>query len=140
MTKQITRLDHLNLTVSSFQETITWYSEVFTFEVVEEGLTDEGRPWGILRSGDCMLCVYEYPNLKPVSENADFPDHFHHLFHFGLRITDREKWEQVLISKKIQPHYGGAVSYPHSTSWYIKDPSGHMIEVVLWKHDEVKFD
>jgi lactoylglutathione lyase len=133
-------LDHLNLTVRNLDETVGWYKEVFGFEIVESGLTEDKRPWGILRNGNSMLCVYENQKLKHIPENDDFPGDFHRIFHFGLRITDREKWERVLVLKKIRPEYGGAVSYPHSTSWYVKDPSGHTIEVVLWNDDEVKFD
>ena len=34
---------------------------------------------------------------------------------------------------------GGAQDWPHSTSWYIRDPTGYQIEVVYWHHDEIRF-
>ncbi|MFI5403950.1 MAG: VOC family protein, partial [Planctomycetota bacterium] len=55
----VTRLDHLNLTVRDFDETASWYGRVFGFEVVEKETDAQGRPWGVLRAGDALLCIYE---------------------------------------------------------------------------------
>jgi catechol 2,3-dioxygenase-like lactoylglutathione lyase family enzyme len=140
MTKMKVQLDHLNLTVRNFKETAAWYGEIFGFEIVEEGFTEDSRPWGILRNSDSMLCVYENSALSDVSENGALSEEFYRIFHFGLKITDRGNWERLVTSKKLRIDYGGAVNYPHSTSWYIKDPSGHTIEVVLWNENIVKFD
>ncbi len=58
-------LDHLNLTVTRFEESAAWYQKLFGFRVVERGMEEEG-PWGILRSGDSMLCIYESPKHQIV--------------------------------------------------------------------------
>ena len=41
---------------------------------------------------------------------------------------------------KIKFGYGGIVHYPHSDSWYVKDPTGYEIEVAAWDGAKIKFD
>ena len=131
-TRQAT-LDHLNLTVTSFERTVAWYKKVFGFEVVEQGMEEDG-PWGVLKNGDSMLCVYESPKRDILDS-----ERFHQIYHFGLRIENREQWEQTLRQESIPTHYGSPVQYPHSTSWYVTDPSGYRIEVALWNKNEIRF-
>ncbi len=137
MKKSTVSLDHLNFSVRSFAESALWYQNTFGFEKVEEGVEKDG-PWGVLRAGDAMLCIYESPKLADLRTSPE-SEKFHYIYHFGIRIHDREKWEQTVERHKIHLYYGGAIRYPHSTSWYVKDPTGYMIEVALWDQDEVKF-
>jgi RimJ/RimL family protein N-acetyltransferase len=65
MTLNSVELDHLNLTVANFKETAAWYERVFGFQVIEEGMEPDG-PWGVLRSGDIMLCIYESPHRSMI--------------------------------------------------------------------------
>ncbi len=134
--KKRASLDHLNLTVRDFTETVDWYGKVFGFELVEQGMDEDG-PWGILKNGDSMLCIYESP--KRAEPDADATESFHKIYHFGLRIRDREDWEKVVREQKLRVYYGGAVRYPRSTSWYVSDPTGYTIEVALWDEDQVRF-
>ena len=128
--------DHLNLTVQDFEKTASWYKDVFGFEIVERGLDVDG-PWGVLKSGDFMLCIYESPNKEKPNEEATRA--FHKIYHLGFRIRDRETWERTLVDLAIQTHCDSPVHYPHSTSWYVKDPTGYMIEVALWDQDRIRF-
>jgi len=135
---KVKQLDHLNLTVNNFKETAEWYKRVFGFEVVEKG-TYQDRPWGVLRSDDAMLCIYESPNkIHPNDSNDEFKK-FHSVHHFGFRILDRGGWEQVVERENIEVLYGEAYRWPHSHSWYIKDLNGYDIEVVLWDGDLISF-
>ena len=59
----IRNLDHVNMTVRDFDETVDWYRRVFGFELVEDKVTDRVR-WGVIRSGDAMLCIYEHPHRQ----------------------------------------------------------------------------
>lgn len=131
-------MDHVNLTVASFKESVEWYKNIFGFELVEEGL-DQGKPWGIVRNGNHMLCIYEEPEGIPLDFNNPAHARFHQIYHFGLRIRDRAEWEKTLAQFKPKVLYGGAMRYPHSTSWYVKDPTGYEIEVSYWDNDELKF-
>jgi catechol 2,3-dioxygenase-like lactoylglutathione lyase family enzyme len=130
-------LDHLNMSVRDLAESVEWYRRVFGFEVVEKGVLEGGRPWAIVRSGDAMLCLYEHPERK----TPDPDEHGHHApSHFGLRIEDRAKWEETVERERVAVGYGGAVRWPHSTAWYVEDPTGYEIEVALWDDDVVRFD
>ena len=60
--------------------------------------------------------------------------------HFGLRITDVEEWLETVDREKIEVLYGGEITWPHSRSWYIEDPTGYEIEVALWADDRVTFE
>jgi lactoylglutathione lyase len=125
----VKHLDHLNLQVGDLADSIRFYRDTFGFEPVERGRHD-GTPWAIIRSGEAMLCLYEQTDLRPGAG----------LNHFGLRISDEAEWEETLARTRVPVRYGGAVRWPHSTAWYVKDPSGYEIEVVLWHDDAIRFE
>ena len=132
------KLDHLNLTVNNFKESVRWSAEVFGFEVVESGY-QKGKPWGVIKSDNALLCIYESSDriqLDPINREHE---KFHRIYHFGLRISDRETWEEKLEEKKLETYFNSPVRYPHSTSWYVKDPSGHSIEVSYWDENQETF-
>lgn len=128
----IRQLDHLNLTVHKLDSTLEFYERMFGFEKVEEGNWD-GVPWMILRAGDAMLCMYEHPDYVAPSEGT------HGVSHFGLRVSDEATWRQTVEREAPRLLFGGVVSWPHSTAWYVADPTGNIIEVVAWKGDVVRF-
>jgi catechol 2,3-dioxygenase-like lactoylglutathione lyase family enzyme len=126
------KLDHVNLTVDDLDATIGWYGRVFGFEVVERDVQD-GVPWAVLHIDDAMLCIYEYPE-------REHPDRFelekrglHGMNHFSLRIEDEKRWQEVVERESLDVLYGGIIEWPHSRSWYIKDPTGNEIEVTRWR-------
>lgn len=132
-------LDHLNLTVGNLDETIDWYGRVFDFEVVEKDVQD-GVPWAVLRAANVMLCVYEYPERAHLGRFGLDEAGLHGMNHFSLRIEDAESWQEVVDRESLDVLYGGIVSWPHSQSWYIEDPTGHEIEVAHWDGAGPDFD
>lgn len=134
MKNSIAKLDHINFTVNNLQESITWYQKVFHFELVESGRSAKGKRWGILKSGDSMLAITEYPEKK-VYEGEEF----HQSYHFGLRLDDAKEWQEKIDKYQLKTYYMSPVKYPHSTSWYVKDPTGNEIEVAIWKNNEIRF-
>ena len=134
----VSNLDHLNLSVSSFAASAAWYHDVFGFEVVEEGIY-RGRPWGVLRSNDAMLCIYENPDRDFVSGDRLAEHSQHGMNHFALKLNNREVFLKKVEKHNIPVHYGGPVKWPHSTSWYISDPTGYEIEVVEWNKGSPQF-
>ncbi len=132
-------IDHINLTVADFRESARWYEQAFGFVVVEEAVTD-GVLWGILRAGDSMLCLYEAPDFTLLDRHQLAERKLHGLAHFGLRISDPEKWQRIAREMGIEILYGGTYRWPHSDSWYIKDPTGYEIEVVHWDKEQISFD
>ena len=129
-------IDHLNLSVANLKQSATFYSDIFGFSVVERG-SYNGTPWAIVRSGDSMLCMYEHPG-RDTPEGAT--DTHHRVNHFGFRIADGKAFEALLKSKNVPIEHGSTFRRPHSTSWYLRDPSGHEIEVTQWDDGEVSFD
>ena len=128
------QLDHINMTVNNLRESIQWYKNLFSFELMEKGISANNNSFAILRNGNSMLCLYEFPHFKSPSENMTY----HKSFHFGLRINNRNEWEKIIEQKKVEVTH--TASYPHSFSWYILDPSGHEIEIVSWNKDQIKFN
>lgn len=134
----VKHLDHLNLLVKSFDDTAHWYRRVFGFEVVEQGLY-AGEPWGVIKAGDAMLCIYQSPGSKRLSSEESMRQRHLRMDHFALRIKERADWEQTIARESIAVDYGGAYRWPHSLSWYIHDCNGYRIEVVLWDDDHPRF-
>ena len=99
----VRQLDHLNISVSSFDETADWYRRVFGFEVVQDETDADGVRWGVLRAGDAMLCIYEHPELTYEHHREQGR---HGINHFGLRITDRAAWEETLQPREAEAQLG----------------------------------
>lgn len=134
--QQIKQFDHINMTVSNLDESLSWYRRVFGFQQVERGEKEQGR-WSIIRSGEAMLCLYERPQrrfLEPYDESI-----VHNVNHFAIRITDQDEWEAVIQKEDLEIKFGAAIDYPHSRSWYLIDPTGYEIEVVYWHQDQIRF-
>ncbi|MEZ4744011.1 MAG: VOC family protein [Bdellovibrionota bacterium] len=126
------KFDHINLTVSNLEESIVWYKKIFGFTLVERGLKLDESRWAIVARNDFMVCMTEMSSRKLAvqwGEDADELANYHKVYHFGIRIFDEEKWMQKVNEFNLRLYYGGVVEYPHSKSWYIRDPSGHSIEV-----------
>lgn len=132
--KNIAKLDHLNLSVKNYQESINWYQKIFGFEVVEEGTNMNGRPYGIIKSEETMIALNEDP------ERGEPKEHNQHLMnHFGFKLLNKDFWIETLKKFNLKTYYGSPVEYPNSTSWYVKDPTGHEIEVSIWNNNKIIF-
>ena len=136
---KIKHLDHLNMTVANLNESIDWYRKVFGFEPVETGVRN-GTPWAIIKSGEALLCMYEDATRSGPQQFLKRGGDAHTIYHFGLRITDRDAWLEKIREHNLELEYGGEVDYPHSKSWYVFDPTGFGIEVALWDNDTIAFD
>lgn len=137
---KVKHLDHLNMSVKNFDETVDWYKRVFGFTLVEEG-NRNGVRWGVIKGGESMLCIYEHQNYEFPNDKDTRFKRMHQISHFGLRITDRKTWEKTIERENVSMSWhNGPFDYPHSTSWYITDPTGYEIEVALWKQDQISFE
>ena len=132
---KIRNLDHLNINVRDLQQSIDFYRSVFGMEVVESGPDSGYGIWAILRGGDAMLCLYERPDFELRAAMRE-----RELKHFALRVESAAGLEAHLRDLGLQLGYGGHVSYAHSDSYYVTDPTGYEIEVVAWHDDQVRFD
>jgi catechol 2,3-dioxygenase-like lactoylglutathione lyase family enzyme len=135
----VRHIDHLNMTVRDLRASLEFYRTLFGFEVVERGQPVGEPSWAIVRSGDAMLCLYEHPKV-PLGPKYPERPRLQDVRHFALRIVDGTAFVALLAELGIEMAYGGPVRWPHSTSYYISDPTGHQIEVVLWDDDQIRFD
>lgn len=136
---RIKSIDHINMTVKNFDASQRWYHELFGFELVEEAVTD-GVRWGIIRSADSMLCLYEHPDYVHLDRFELAERKFHGMAHFALRISDPQQWLKTATRMDVTILYDGKIRWPHSDSWYIQDPTGYEIEVVHWDDDDIQFE
>ena len=132
------KLDHINLTVENLDKSLEWYEKLFGFETVEQYVRDNGKRFAVLQADDVLLCITEYPGRKSAEDNPS-DEEYAFIYHFGLRIENPEDWKDKVNEYKVPLRFGGPIRYPHSTSWYIRDPSGHEIEVVHWDHNKIRF-
>ena len=136
---KVRNLDHLNLTVASFDQTVDWYGRLFGFELVEEDRLEDGTRWGVIKSGDAMLCIYEHEDYRFLEMKERRQQGIHGVSHFSLRIEDRDAWLKKAEQEGVEIKYGGQVDWPHSDSWYVDDPTGYEIEVAWWREGEPRF-
>lgn len=136
---KLKNIDHINLTVASFEKTVQWYGRIFGFQLVEEDIQD-GIRWGVIRNGDVMLCIYEHPQCRHEDRFAQRAMGLHGINHFGLRISDPTAWEATIKRESLKILYNGPIRWAHNTSWYVADPTGWEIEVALWDNDTISFD
>ena len=130
------KLDHINLTVTNLQDSVKWYGKIFGFELVESGISPQGIKWGIVAFNDSMICMTEYAGRIAADQFED--KSVHQIDHFGFRVSDSEKWRQTVTDNKLETYYG-EIKYPSSTSWYVRDPSGHEIEVSYTVNERLQF-
>ncbi len=79
-----------------------------------------------------MLCIYQRPDRHVVSIAEATRTGVHRINHFALRIADKQRWEQLAKDEQLEWSYPSPARYPHSTAWYVNDPTGHQIEVAHW--------
>ena len=83
-----------------------------------------------------MVCMTEIKNLSDVDLESS---ETHLIRHFGFRISDEKKWEEIVRVNDLKILFEGAIKYPFSKSWYLKDPDGHIIEVSYSDTRPLKF-
>jgi len=135
---KVKHLDHINLTVKDLDETIAWYGRVFGFEPTERGV-QEGIRWAVIRGGEAMLCIYEYPEHEHLDRFRRGDRGLHGVNHFSFRIDDPSEWLATVEREEITLSYGGVIEWPHSNAWYVTDPTGYEIEVAHWKEGRIAF-
>lgn len=135
----ISGLDHVNFSVDNLEKSIEWYSRVLGFKVVEKK-RQKDADFAVLRIENAMLCIYEYDKKRQLVDRYDLAKRGMHGFnHLCMRINNKEAWLTKLEEENIPLAYGGIIEWPHSLSWYIKDPTGYEIEICLWNDDTINF-
>ena len=120
MSIHATSIDHINMKVKNLEESVKFYSNLFSFEIKqEENPNKSDAPSKIIGNDTIKLCIYEVPGMSPEGGIA----------HFGFHVSD---FGEVIAKCKdlgVQVLYGGEVDWEKSKSVYIVDPSGYEIEL-----------
>lgn len=132
------KMDHVNLTVENLKKSREWYQSVFEMTLLEEGKTWDDRSWAIMGKDDTMICMTEKKDQASPTDWRESPAH--QIFHFGIRVDNEDVWRQIVEKMQLKLYYGGINEYPHSRSWYVKDPTGHTIEVSYSGGQPLRFD
>lgn len=115
-------IDHINMRVKNLNASIEFYTKLFGFEMKEDQRKAH-EPWAIVGLANiAYLCLYEHPGKEVPFEGLT-------INHFGLVLSDFDDAIKKLNDNGVQILYGGPVDWPKSRSIYIKDPSGHEIEL-----------
>jgi lactoylglutathione lyase len=115
-----TSIDHINMKVKNLEESVSFYSDLFGFEVKQDENPNKADvPSKIIGNDSIKLCLYEVPDMSPEGGIA----------HFGFHV---DNFSEVIVKCKelgVQILYGGEVDWEKSRSVYIVDPSGYEIEL-----------
>ena len=122
----ISAIDHINLTVSNLEHSLTFYQRTFGLEVREDG-RDRERPYVIVgRAGTGYLALHERADNESSASGRinhwgfvvdDFDDAIARLDDLGVPVLYRDNGAD------------GIIDYPRSRSVYVADPDGTEIEL-----------
>jgi len=119
---KVIQLDHINMRVKDLQESIAFYTEVFGFAMKEDHRDEGDDAWAIVGSvGTAYICMYLH------ADKERFPGALQ-IMHFGLVIDDFDTILERLTAHGVDIGQG-YIQWPRSRSVYIRDPSGHEIDL-----------
>jgi hypothetical protein len=121
---------HLNLTVADFDET----ADGIAASSASRSSRKSAMPRGALGSAaERRSCC----GVQHLSADGRRAEGLHRVNHFGLHHRPQGGGDDGARGRRAG--YGGPVRWPHSTAWYVTDPTGWEIEVALWDGGEVRF-
>jgi len=125
-------LEHVNLTVSSVDESIDFYRHLFDFEVRWRGTNSSGRPAAHVGNQRHYLALFEAPRSGHADESYDRVG----LNHLGFVVEDLEVQRQRLDQLDIKPHL--EADYEPGRRLYFRDPDGIEVELVEYPKSAAK--
>jgi catechol 2,3-dioxygenase-like lactoylglutathione lyase family enzyme len=120
---EIIRFDHAQIEVSDLERSVSFYSEIFGFRVVELGLRRLTR-WVVLgNQQELFLCLHEVVGVAG-KRNEGLE-----ITHVGLIVKDFDVVMRKLCEKNVELPEGAQVNYHSSRSIYFLDPDGFKFEI-----------
>ena len=117
-------LDHLNRYVSNVDGFITFYRDVFNYELIDKGVKSNGKKYAILKGEGHELFICEKDNFI-IEEEQNFR-------HIGYYIENVDKLLEDLKLKKYVEKEQQIIIKPFSRQFYIQDPDGFEIDLIQW--------
>ncbi|MCK1985994.1 MULTISPECIES: VOC family protein [unclassified Peribacillus] len=120
---EVDLIDHIQLDVANLEESISFYSKVFGFELIEIGVRATTR-WAIVgNKANIFLCMHEF------AEGRDIENQGLEITHFGLIVRDFDNTLEKLKSHNVELFYDHLIEYHSSRSIYFRDPNGYKLEI-----------
>lgn len=143
----IRSVSHVGLTVSDFERSVRWYSEMFGFKLVSEQILDEeqvselyslyeldnnsirlgflrGRKGGVIE-------IFEFQSSLPAEHmtwNRPGPTHI------TLDVKNVKRWYRDLKDRGVE--FCTEPQVTDGNEWiFLKDPDGNLIELIDLKHN-----
>ena len=121
-------IDHVAITVSDLDRSVTWYRDVLGLERRYEDAWGGDPPY-MMCAGDSCVALFpadgELRNAPPAAESIA-------MRHFSFR-TDRKGFDQArreLVERGLAPKFA---DHGISHSVYVGDPDGHRIEITTYE-------
>ena len=121
-----TRMEHLTFGVSDLEQSISFYRDLFGFEVRYDATYPDGDRTVHIGTDLFYLSLSEIEG--PVSSGA--------FAHFGFTTPDLDAFEAQALKMAVEMPYG-RVPRKEGDAVYVVDPSGYSIEVVQYRPDYV---
>lgn len=120
-------LEHVNLTVSDLDRAVSFYRDLFDFEIRWEGTIADGRRAAHVGDRTHYLALFE--TTEPGRASTDYGEVG--MNHFGFVVDSLQAMKERLRSLGVTPHSEQA--YDPGRHLYFLDPDG--IEVELVEYD-----
>ncbi len=133
---------HVGITVSNFNRSVRFYSDVFGCPLVGVADTppervraffgvDAPQPTckiGAIRvPGGAMVEIFEF---QPQQQGVDVPWNRAGMTHLAFDVRDTQKWYDYLVSKGVEIVSRPERSPRGHTFFFVKDPDGNLIELM----------
>ena len=114
-TLKATAIDHVNLTVKNLAESVSFFKQLFGFELIKDQPDQASQ---IIGNDSIKLCLYEDPELD-IGAGIN---------HYGFHVENFAAVVKTCRALGVSMPYG-TVDWGRSKSVYIIDPSGYEIEL-----------
>jgi len=143
MLKGIQRVHHIAISTPDLDRLVSFYRDVFGFEVVEEfewekgyeaadqvaSLKDSAARAVMLKGGDFHMELFEFQSPQPKSLDPDRSVCDHGLTHFSFEVTDVQAVYDRLKEAGVHFHCPPVKLGDLGTATYGRDPDGNVIEL-----------
>jgi len=143
MLEGIKRVHHIAISTPDLDRLVSFYRDVFGFEVVEDfewekgyeaadqvtGLKDSAAKAVMLKGGDFHMELFEFQSPPQASLNPDRPVCDHGLTHFSFEVSDVQMVYERLKKAGVAFHCPPVKLGELGTATYGRDPDGNVIEL-----------
>jgi len=143
MLEGIRRVHHIAISTPDLGRLVSFYRDVFGFEVIEEfawqkgdqaadqvvGLKDSSAKAVMLKGGDFHMEIFEFQSPPPKKLDPDRPVCDHGLTHFSFEVTDVQAVYDRLKKAGMRFHCPPEKLGDFGTATYGRDPDGNVIEL-----------